>query len=351
MAQKKAHEVEAFIRRPDPKFRALLIYGPDRGLVSERAAILSKALDVDLTDTFAVVKLDSQDIRDDSARLLDEINSLALFGGSRLVWLKNAGNDKAITGALDAISSDPPADTILLIEAGDLKKGSALRKAAEGGPSCMALPCYGDDGRNLHALIDDELGRENLQITSDARRLLVDNLGGDRLASRGELQKLALYCRGKDRIEEADVLAIIGDASALSVDEAVDCILTGDLPGLDHALSRIIASKMQIFLVLQACLRQFQMIDVARGRIEGQREPTAQVITEFGRRMHFRRKPMFERATRSWNGRASANALQHLSSAILEGRRHPALQESIARQALLAIALRSARLSRQRAMS
>lgn len=346
MAQKKAHEVEAFIRRPDPKFRAVLIYGPDRGLVSERASMLSKAFDVDLSDTFAVVKLDSQDIRDDPARLLDEINALALFGGNRLVWLKNAGNDKAIVVALDAISADPPADTVLIIEAGELKKGSALRKAAEGGPSCMALPCYGDDGRNLQALIDDELGQAKLQITSDARRMLADNLGGDRLASRGELQKLALFCRGKDKIEEADVLAIIGDASALSVDQAVDCVLTGDLPGLDHALARIIASKTHIFLVLQACLRQFQMIDVVRGRIEGQREPSSQVIAEYGRRMHFRRKPMFEKAARSWNSRASTNAVQHLSSAILEGRRYPSLQESIARQALLAIALRSARLSR-----
>lgn len=346
MAQKKAHEVEGFIRRPDPKYRAVLIYGPDRGLVSERASTLSKALKIDLSDAFAVVKLDSQDIKDDPARLLDEINAMALFGGSRLIWLKNAGNDKVIVGALDAISSDPPPDTILVVEAGDLKKGSALRKAAENGPACIALPCYGDDGRNLQALIDEELGLADLQITSDARKLLANNLGGDRLASRGELQKLTLYCRGKERIEEADILAIIGDASALSVDEAVDCVLKGDLPGLDHALARIIASKTQIFLVLQACLRQFQMIDVARGRIEGLREPASQVITEYGRRMHFRRKPVFEHAARSWNGRASSNAMQHLSSAILEGRRFPALQESIARQALLAIALRSARLSR-----
>lgn len=346
MAQKKAHEVDSFIRRPDPRYRAVLIYGPDRGLVFERASALSKTAGVDLSDTFNVVKLDSQDIKDDPARLLDEINSMALFGGNRLVWLKNAGNDKTIVGALEAISSDPPQDTLLMIEAGDLKKGSALRKAVEAAPACMALPCYGDDGRNLQALIDEELGREKLQITADARRLLADNLGGDRLASRGELQKLALYCRGREKIEENNILAIIGDASALSVDEAVDCVLSGNLTGLDRALTRIIASKTQIFLVLQSCRRQFQTIDLVRGRIEGQRQQASQVIAEYGRRMHFRRKPAFENAARNWNGPAVSDVLQHLSTAILEGRKHPALQESIARQALLAIALRSARLTR-----
>ena len=346
MAQKKAHEVDSFVRQPDKSYRAFLIYGPDRGLVSERAAILSRSFDIDLKDAFSVIKLDGQDIKDDPARLLDEINAIGLFGGDRLVWLRNAGNDRTVATAIDAISADPPETTILLIEGGDLKKGSALRKSAESGSSAIALPCYGDDGRNLQALIDEELGQAGLQITSAARQVLADHLGGDRLASRGELQKLCLYCKGKDRIEEADIFAVIGDASALSVDQAVDSILAGDVSGLDQALQRIIASKTQIFVVLQACLRQFQAINLVRGRIEGGREPAAQVIAEFGRRMHFKRKPVFEKAARHWNEKSSSQALQHLSSAILEGRKSPALQESIARQALLAIAVRAARLAR-----
>ena len=346
MAHKRASEVDQFIRRPDPAYRAVLIYGPDRGLVSERAVALSKSVDVDIADPFNVVKLDSQNVKDDPARLLDEINALAMFGGSRLVWVKNAGNERAIVAALEAVSDDPPDDTLLIVEAGDLKKSAALRKAAETGSACMALPCYADEGRNLQALIDEELGGAGLQITSDARAALIANLGGDRLASRGELQKLALYCRGRERIEEADVTAIIGDASALSVDEAVDCVLSGNVAGLDHALSRIIASKTPVFQVLQSCLRQFQAIDAARGRIEGQRQQASQVIGDYTRRMHFRRKPAFERAARNWNGKAVTQVLQHLTTAILEGRRQPSLQESMARQALLAVAQRSSRLGR-----
>ncbi|MEX3010819.1 DNA polymerase III subunit delta [Hoeflea sp. TYP-13] len=346
MAQKKAHEVDSFIKRPDPRYRALLIYGPDRGLVSERATALSRTVNVDLTDDFNVVKLDPGDIKEDPARLLDEINAIALFGGDRLIWLRGAGNEKAIVDAVQAISADPPEGTTLIIEAGDLKKGSALRKAAESGSAAMALPCYGDDSRNIHALIDEELGNARLKITPGARQHLAESLGGDRLASRGELQKLALYCHGKDEVNEEDVLAITGDASAQSVDEAVDCILTGNLAGLDHALTRINASKTQIFVVLQACLRQFQLIGVMRGQIEGERKQISQVIGEYGRRIHFRRKPALEKAVRNWNGKSVGEVQQHLQNAVLETRRQPALQESIARQALLAIALRSSKLSR-----
>lgn len=343
MAQKKAHEVDSYIRNPDTRFRAYLIYGPDRGLVSERAVALSKTINVDLSDDFNVVRLDSGDLREDPARLLDEINAIALFGGDRLVWLRGAGNDKTVVDALQAVSADPPESTTLIIEAGDLKKSSSLRKAAEAGSAAMALPCYGDDGRNIHALIDEELGQAGLSITPAARRLLADNLGGDRLASRGELKKLALYAHGRDQIDEEDVLAISGDASSLSVDDAVDCVLGGDVPGLDQALTRIFASKTPVSTVLLACLRQFQMVDAMRAHIEGGRRPASQVLGEFGRRIHFRRKPALEKAVRNWSGKQTEHVLQHLNNAVLESRKIPALQESITRQALLAIAVRSAR--------
>lgn len=345
MAQKKAHEVDGFIRRPDPGYRALLVYGPDRGLVSERASALSKTVNVDLSDDFNVVRLDSSDLKQDPARLLDEINAIALFGGDRLIWLRGAGNDKAVVDAVTAMAADPPADTTLIIEAGDLKKGSSLRKAAEGGKASIALPCYGDDGRAINALIDEELGHAGLKISPAARQHLLENLGGDRLASRGELTKLALYCHGRDEVTEDDARAISGDASSLSIDEAVDCVLTGDVSGLDHALTRIIASKTQVFLVLQACLRQFQMIALMRGLIEGERRRLSDVMGEYGRRIHFRRKPALEKAVRGWNGRAAGAVMRHLRDAILETRRQPALQNSIARQALLAIALRSSKIT------
>ena len=41
MAEKKAHEVDAWLARPDPKIAIVLIYGPDRGLVAERARLFA----------------------------------------------------------------------------------------------------------------------------------------------------------------------------------------------------------------------------------------------------------------------------------------------------------------------
>ncbi len=343
MAQKKAHEVDSFLKGSVSAFTIFLVYGPDRGLVSERASLLAGKSGVDVSDPFNVTRLDSSDLQSDSLKILDEINSVGLFGGKRLVWVKAGGSDKTIVEAINAIDSDPPDDMVFLVEAGDLKKSASLRKAAESAATCMALPCYGDDGRSIHALIDEELVSAGLRIDAAARQILIEHLGGDRLASRGELKKLALYCHGRDVVGESDVIEIVGDASSLSVDTAVDCVLSGDLPGLDNALSRIIASKTQIFPVLQACLRQFQLIDLVRSAMEKGRMPASGALQKYAPRMHFRRKPAFEKALSSWSAKATGAALDHLNRSILETRRQPALEESISRQALLALAIRSSR--------
>ena len=97
---------------------------------------LQKSVNVDLADDFNVVRLHSSDMRDDPARLADEVNAMALFGGDRLIWIRGAMNDKPVADVLPTMASDPPQNTTLIVEAGDLKKGSSLRKAGRNRRCC-----------------------------------------------------------------------------------------------------------------------------------------------------------------------------------------------------------------------
>ena len=65
MAQIKSHEFSGFIRREGTPYRIILVYGPDRGLVSERAAQVAAKTGVDLKDDFAVLKLETSDLTGD----------------------------------------------------------------------------------------------------------------------------------------------------------------------------------------------------------------------------------------------------------------------------------------------
>lgn len=343
MAEVKSHEFDAFVKRKPLPVRLFLVYGPDRGLVSERAAALAAASGVDLDDAFSIVKLDAGEVGNQPGRLVDEMNAIGLFGGDRLVWIRNAGSEKGISDGLDILARMPPGPSTLIIEAGDLKKGAALRKAAESSSQAVAIACYADDGRALQALIDQELAAEGLRISPTARERLVETIGGDRLASRNELRKLALYCRGKALVEEQDVEEIVGDASAISTDDAVDAILKGDRESFMHAIQKIVSSKTPVFLVLQGCLRQFQLLELMRAEMDEKRTPAAQAMATLGRHLHFRRKPIVENALKSWTGPAIRRETQRLQAAILQSRQRPALEDTIAMQTMLATVLQSAR--------
>ncbi len=343
MSEIKSHEFENFLQRAPRTGGIFLIYGPDRGLVSERAGQLARLTGVALDDVFATLRLTASDLVGNPGRLLDEMNAIGLFGGDRLVWVKEAGNDKPLIEAIDILDKQPPQGCSLIIEAGDLKKGTGLRKAVEGSRSAIAIPCYPDDARALSALIDKELETAGLRIAPAARQRLMELIGGDRLASRNEVRKLALYCHGRNVVEEEDILAAIGDASAISVDDVVDAILKGDNGAFLNAMQKVMSSKTPVFLVLQACLRQFQLLELMRAEMDEKRTNAAQVIATMGRQLHFRRKPVVEQALRKWSLPAIRRETARLQAAILQSRQRSAMEGTVALQTLLSTVLQSAR--------
>ena len=49
-------QIESFVKSPDPKARAILVYGPDQGLMKERSRIMAKTVNPDLNDPFNVIQ-------------------------------------------------------------------------------------------------------------------------------------------------------------------------------------------------------------------------------------------------------------------------------------------------------
>ncbi|WP_428670475.1 DNA polymerase III subunit delta, partial [Roseibium sp.] len=234
----KAGEIDRFIANPPAEGGVILIFGPDTGLVSERATrLVAKASEGD-SDPFNLVKIDASEISSDPNRLIDEVLTVPLFGGRRIIWVKDASS-KNLAPALDPVLKLDDWQTLVVLEGGDIKKGVGLRKIVEPHRRAVALPCYADNDRGIDQLIDEETREAGLSITREARAALHSLLGGDRMASRGELKKLCLYALGKGRIDSEDIEAIIGDASAFEMSELIDAAASGDLGTLDHGLERL----------------------------------------------------------------------------------------------------------------
>jgi DNA polymerase-3 subunit delta len=339
MAQKRAHEVDGWLSRPDDTIRIILFYGPDRGLVSERAKLLAGKTGLSPDDPFSVVRLDAAEIEQQPGRLVDEARMVPMFSERRLVWVRNAGAHKALTEDVKMLAGDPPRDAIILIEAGDLKKGAALRTLVEGAAAAMALPCYADEAKGVDAVIDQELQKAGMTITLEARQALRRSLGGDRLASRGEIEKLVLYAQGQAQITIEDVDLSIGDVAGLSVDEVVDAVLEGKLDVFETSFSRLAASGNQIFPILSAMMRQFQTLHAMRGQMDAKGQSASAAVAGARPPVFFSRRRTVENALQRWNTDGAARVLERLQNAVLQTRRRPELAEAITRHTLLAIAL------------
>lgn len=261
--------IDAFLRSPDPSVRVVLIFGPDTGLVRERAAALAKKIVPDLDDPFRVTVLASADVAIDPARLMDEVAAQALGGGRRLVRVPHAV--EATAAALAQVLKDfPPTDTLVLIEAGDLDKKSKLRALCEDDKESKAatIPCYVEEGEARTRVIAAMLREHGLGVESDALDMLAAATPPDRLALKSEIDKLALYALGQQKISLNDVVASLGDGSAVDFDQVTTAMGQGDLAALDRALQRLQSEGMSPVAILRAAQRHLLRLQLARGHMD-----------------------------------------------------------------------------------
>src|SRR5690349_11845816 len=190
----EARQAEAFLKKPDPKIRGVVIYGNDDGLIAERALQLAKSVCEDLKDPFRVVDIAGEALKGDPARLADEFGALSLMGGRRVIRVRPAGEEAV--AALENLVAATAGDALVVLEGGNLTPRSGLRTLAETEASLAALPCYMDSEGELERLVESAARAQGLAVEPDALEWIVERLGGDRGQTRSEIDKLLLYKSG-----------------------------------------------------------------------------------------------------------------------------------------------------------
>ena len=260
-----AGRVEGFLRRPDTAIRAVLLFGPDAGLVRERADMLGRSIAPDLHDPFRVADLTGAALAADPARLFDEAAQISLMGGQRLVRVRDVGDTQS--AAFGRFLAAPPDGGLVVVEAGDLPARGALRRVFEDAACGVAIACYPDGARDLADVIRESLAAHRVAASRDAVDFLVGHLGGDRLLTRSELEKLTLYAGDGGRVELDDARLSIADSAALSLDDAVLAAAEGNAAALDRALSRVFQEGESPVSVIRAALRHLQRLHALSIRV------------------------------------------------------------------------------------
>ena len=332
-----AARISSFLSKPDPAVRVILVYGPDAGLVRERVMHLAKLTVSDLNDPFRVATLTGGMITEDPARLFDEMAALALGGGKRLLRMQNPAESVA-PYIVKLLADMPSADSLLLIEGGDLDKRSKLRAACESeSPFSCAVPCYVEDTAARQRTITDILNTENVRAPREIVAALADILPPDRLAMRSELEKFALYVGKENTATLADVHASVQDAGAAEIDDLVFAVGSGDAKRAVQLIDRLFAEQTAPVALLRAAQRHFLRLQWARAQMDNGLNAT-DAVKRLQPPVFWKHESAMAAQLRRWSRPRSEQALRRLYDAEAAVKRTGTPDTALCAQVLLGLA-------------
>jgi DNA polymerase-3 subunit delta len=312
----------------------VLLYGEDHGMIRDRAAALVRAVAGSLDDPFLVADLG----REDAGRLADEAASLPMTGGRRVVRLREA-TDAATSQVTAILKGAAPA--LVVLEAAGLATRSRLRALVEGAADAAAIACYPEEGRALADTVRTVLSEAGVGIDADALAWVSGQLGADRASTRGEAEKLALFAGPGGRVDLDAAIACIGDLAGLSLDDALFAATMGDVAQADRALELAVAEGGTPVGVLRAALMHLQRLHRVRLAVDDGLSP-ADAVKAARPPVFFRRVAAFTRAVELWSSAALTAAMAGLAEAERACKRTGAPDDVLSRNAILALARRSA---------
>jgi DNA polymerase-3 subunit delta len=335
MVAVKTHQADAFLKALERVPSAVLLYGGDAGLVAERASQLAKRLAERDDPAGEVLRLDDASLEDDPGRLAVELQTAPMFGGRKIV--RALAGRRITANTLKPLVEGGNLEGMLIVEAGSLRPDDALRALFEKSAGAAAVACFGDEARDLEGLVREVLGAAGMQIAPEARKLLIARLGADRALSRAEVEKLALYARGKERIEEADVEAAVGDAAEQALDRIALAAGAGDAAAAITECDRNLAAGESAQGAIAALQRHFLRLHRMRAALDGGRS-MEDVVRQLRPPPHFKQRDALERQSRAWTLARLDAALARIAEAAKAARLNSAMEAILAERLLLDLA-------------
>ncbi|MFT4014478.1 MAG: DNA polymerase III subunit delta [Paracoccus sp. (in: a-proteobacteria)] len=257
----KGAEISRYLARPDPTRPALLIHGQDAMRVALKRAEAVKALvGPGAEEEMRLTRLPGADLRKDPAALLDAVKAVGFFPGQRVVLVDDAP-DAAAPAVAVALGEWRSGDAVIVVAAGTLGKGSALRKLFEPHPTAVCAPIYDDPPG------EEEIGRWLAdaglrQVPRDAMRdLMALSRALDPGDFRQTVQKIGLYKHGDPAPLTPEEIAALAPATIeAEVDDLIDCVAEGRARDFGGLMRRIEGQGILPVTLCIAALRHFRAL-------------------------------------------------------------------------------------------
>ena len=217
--------------------RVFFFCGPDEAGASDAAHTIASLL----ADPGERIELSGADLKRDPVRLGDEARSTSLFGETRHIWVRAAGDEAhdAVSILLDGDVAGCP----VLIVATSATDKSRTAKLLATRPDALVAMFWPPDLRSVAESVRQMAGPAGLRLSGDLAERIARAASLDTRLAQSEVTKLALYLDASTespKTADAEALAAIG---AKTEDDGftalVSAVLGGDSGKLSHELRRM----------------------------------------------------------------------------------------------------------------
>ncbi len=218
------------------RFNGGLLFGMNWELLSRLKSQTIKAFGSSFPDA-EIVRFSDSDLSVDPGRLLEELQSISMFGREKLVVVDatTASVHKALIGAI----SVGWRGCSLLATAGDLKKSSPLRKEFEASPELVTAICYEQSRAELVELAQTRLQEHSVTADRGTLEFIVDAVEGNAALLEPELAKIVCFVGPGGVVDFSLAQQIVAGNDAGSVDNAIDAALGGRVEAAVQAIGAL----------------------------------------------------------------------------------------------------------------
>jgi len=281
--------------------RVFFFCGPDEAGAADAAARIAGLL----TDPGERIEITGAELRKDPVRLGDEARSTSLFGGTRHIWVRAAG-DEAHDAVANLIESDVAGCPVLIVATGATDK-SRTAKLLAARPDALVAMFHPPDLAAVAGAVRTMAGAAGLRLGSDLAERIARAAGLDTRIARSELEKLALYVDAAPEsprtVTVADLDAVAAQVSDDDFAPIVDVVLGGQRERLAGELHRLKAMQISPVGLLLAMERRTAQLAALAARMGPGEEPGRFLDAEANaRRIFWRDKAALTAQMRCWGG-------------------------------------------------
>lgn len=293
-----ANKIDNYIATNLDKIKAILLYGPDKGLIDTRSDKIINIILGENPDPFLHIKFNSKKIQDDNALLIDEANSVSFIPGRKIIQIDESNNNisKQIEECLDNLK----ADSFLLIKASELTPASKLRKLAEQRNDILAAPCYIDDYFALLNIIREESNKLELRLNNEQIQYIASNLSGNRLILINELKKLKLFLSEKNEISNEEIANLICSSKEENYQEIVNYIAAKDIFKAQASIERHLKQGVYLVPIVRSIANYFNKLYLVKSKLAAN-ENLESSLKLLRPPLFFKQKDLFISHLNKWN--------------------------------------------------